>query len=149
MYCELPIEVTSKSLYGCRFASDRCYRLSERRKVLSHEANVWSEPRSSDRQSVLYLLKPYRSRFPEIQAPVLGKCQMSCSVPYLHSFSPRCPLECRPEYSTSSWSWRVFLRFERDALGSPIGKRLLSIKGAVEAVLSRAQRATLRPTLDH
>ena len=81
---------------------------------------------------------------------------MPCSVLDFHLLSPRCPLECRLEYSTSGWSCRVFLRFERDALGNPLENvverdfgPILTDKGAVEAVLRRAQRAILRPALDH
>ena len=65
-------------------------------------------------------------------------------------------MECRLEYSTSRWSCRVFLRIERDALGNPLDRvderdfgPLLTDKSAVEPLLRRAQRAILRPTLDH
>ncbi|KAF8589012.1 hypothetical protein K439DRAFT_1333756 [Ramaria rubella] len=68
----------------------------------------------------------------------------------------RCPLECRLEYSTDAWSCRIFLRFERDVFGNPLENvvehdfgPLLTDKNAVEAVLRRAQRAILRPGLDH
>jgi hypothetical protein len=68
----------------------------------------------------------------------------------------RCPLECRLEYTTNDWSCQVFLRFERDALGDPLENvvehdfgPILTDKNAVEAVLRRAQRAILRPSLDH
>lgn len=65
-------------------------------------------------------------------------------------------MECRLEYSTDHWSCRVFLRFERDALGNSLENivehdfgPLITDRAAVEAVLRRAQRAILRPTLDH
>jgi hypothetical protein len=56
---------------------------------------------------------------------------------------------------TSTWSCRVFLRFERDALGNPLEDvvdpafgPIPTDKTAVEAMLRHAQRAILRPALD-
>ncbi|KAF8524910.1 P-loop containing nucleoside triphosphate hydrolase protein, partial [Hysterangium stoloniferum] len=68
----------------------------------------------------------------------------------------RCPLECRLEYSTKNWSCRVFLRFERDTQGNALEKvqeyefgPVITDKSEVAAILRRAQRAILRPALDH
>lgn len=69
----------------------------------------------------------------------------------------RCPLECRLEYSSKNWSCRIFLRIERDtATGAPLDRVVeyqfgstITDPSEVENALRRAQRALLRPTLDH